>query len=45
MGGGLQYIALKQELSEKLGREVRISSREYLKPHIGKEIEREVIFL
>ena len=43
--GGLQYIALKQELSEKLGRKVHISSREYLKPHIGKEIEREVIFI
>ena len=43
--GGLQYIALKQELSEKLGRKVHISAREYLKPHIGKEIEREVIFL
>ena len=43
--GGLQFIALKQELSEKLGREVHISAREYLKPHIGKEIEREVVFL
>ena len=43
--GGLQYIALKQELSEKLGRKVHISAREYLKPQIGKEIEREVIFL
>ena len=42
--GGLQYIALEQELSEKLGRKVHISSREYLKPHIGKEIEPEVIF-
>ena len=45
MGGGLQYIALEQELSKKLGREVHISSREYLNPHIGKEIEREVILL
>ena len=43
--GGLQYIALKQDLSEKLGRKVHISSREYLKLHIGKEIEREVIFI
>ena len=43
--GGLQFIALKQELSEKLGRKVHISAREYLKPQIGKEIEREVIFL
>lgn len=43
--GGLQFIALKQELSEKLGRNVHISFREYLKPQIGKEIEREVIFL
>jgi len=43
--GALQYIALKQDLSEKLGRKVHISAREYLKPHIGKEIEREVIFL
>lgn len=43
--GGFQYIALKQELSEKLGRKVHISSKEYLKPRIGKEIEREVIFI
>ena len=43
--GGLQFIALKQELSEKLGRKVHISARDYLKPQIGKEIEREVIFL
>jgi uncharacterized protein len=43
--GGLQYIALKQELSEKLGRKVHISTREYLKPRIGKEIEREVVFV
>jgi uncharacterized protein len=43
--GGLKFIQLNQELSEKLGRKVHISSREYLKPHIGKEIEREVVFL
>lgn len=43
--GGFQYISLKQELSEKLGRKVHISSKEYLKPRIAKEIEREVIFI
>ena len=43
--GCLQYIALQQELSEKLGRRVHISAREYLKPQISKEIEREVIFV
>ncbi|HEY3426683.1 MAG TPA: nucleotidyltransferase family protein [Negativicutes bacterium] len=43
--GGFQYITLKQELSEKFGRKVHISSKEYLKPGIGKEIEREVIYI
>lgn len=41
--GGFQYITLMQELSEKLGR--KISSKEHLKPGIGKKIEREVIFI
>jgi len=42
---GFKYIGLKQELSDKLGKEVHISSKEFLKPRLGEIIKREVVYI
>jgi uncharacterized protein len=43
--GGFAFIKLKHEISDKLGKEVDLTIKKNLKPHIGKQILKEVVYI